>query len=559
MAVRTRIIILVALLLLAFSAALYFSAHRQNTAARESLDELRANRYDHDQIQRSSAELAKLGDEAIPSLAAALKGKDTPLDHKYDLWRARLPAEIQQHLPSRPSKDELRRAIGQSIYAIGPAASRALVGALEFALEPGRGLENMEVLRALYWSIPESPKAISILSNYLAHPLPGLPLFGMKDADEIWPTIPHLAPLLGPWLKLPDTAREAAEALSLMGTNAHYAIPLLIELADKGYVGGPENSKLHMGYTEDLTAKVLPNNQVAAILALGKLRQASPEVLEALKAHLTNTTPIIRACAAAALSELGPAAAPAVPHLLKHLDQSHREVLRYQLEALGKIGPAAREAIPALLRFTDKNTATTIPTGEPFGRIVRWGWEPPDIIGAAAVSIGQIHPPAAKPVLNLISLACSSLLTSNAIVLLRPLRDDLVPLLEANMQSSHAGLLAFNTLVLDPGNEVAAAELFSLITPTNTANHRSIGARYIFHTLRDTNLALATFRETLPAATNLDSQTHVTLLRELGPAARPLAPLVKPLLAHENRIMRMLAGKTLRSIAPEEMPPINEN
>jgi hypothetical protein len=35
--------------------------------------------------------------------------------------------------------------------------------------------------------------------------------------------------------------------------------------------------------------------------------------------------------------------------------------------------------------------------------------------------------------------------------------------------------------------------------------------------------------------------------------------LIKPFLTHENRIMRMLAGKTLRSIAPEEMPPINEN
>ena len=115
MAGRTRIIVLLVALLAAFFAALYFSTHRQSTAAKESADQLRAGQYDHDQKNKSAAELAKLGDEAIPTLAAALKGKDTRLDQKYDLWRAKLPAELQKHLPERPSKDELRRAIGQAI------------------------------------------------------------------------------------------------------------------------------------------------------------------------------------------------------------------------------------------------------------------------------------------------------------------------------------------------------------------------------------------------------------------------------------------------------------
>jgi HEAT repeat protein len=559
MAVRTRITILLILLLAAFAAALYFSARRQSSAARETIDQLRANRNDYEQRQKSAAELARLGEEAVPTLAAALKGKDTELDQKYDLWRAKLPAEVQKHLPARPSKDELRRAIAGTVYAIGPNAARPLVGALEYAIDPNGELENTEVLRALYWSIPESAKAVEILSNYLAQPKPGLPLFGMRDADEIWPTVPHLARLLGPWLALTDSAREAAEALALMGTNGHFAIPELIELADKGYVGGPENAKLHMAYTEDLTAKVLPNNQAAALGALGKMGLATEEVLEVLERHVTNASPLLRAFAANALGELGPKAASAVPKLVAHLDVSNREVLRYQIEALGKIGPAAKESVTALLRYADLHEASKIPMGEPLGRTVRWGWEPPDVAVAAAVSVGQIHPPAAKAVLPQIAAACSALLTSNSVVLLRPMREELLPLLEAELTESGGLLLAFNTLVLNPQNKVAAATLRAGTSTTNKPIHRSIAARWIFHTLRETNLALATFRETLPGVTNVNSQSHVTIFRELGEAGRPLAPLVKPLLKHEDRILRMLAGKTLRSIAPDEMPPIIED
>jgi HEAT repeat protein len=560
MAVRTRIIILVVLLLLAFSAAVYYSSQRESAAAKQTAEELRHRRYDHEQVQKSSAELAKLGDEAIPTLAAALKGKDTTLDHKYDLWRAKLPAEVQKHLPARPSKDELRRAIGQAIYSIGPNAARPLVGALEFAIEPSGGLENMEVLRALYWSIPESPKAISILSNYLAHPLPGLPLFGMKDAEEIWPTVPHLAPLLGPWLKLTDTAREAAEALSLMGTNAHYAIPLLIELANKGYIGGPENAKLHMGYTEDLSAKMLPHNRAVAIIALGALHHPTTEVLESLRKNYSDPTPIVRACAANALGELGPAAAPLVPHLIAQLDKTHREVLRYQVEALGKIGPSASEAIPVLQPFTNRDTAGAIPSGEPFGRIVRWSFEPLDLPLAAAVSIAQIQPAAAKPLLELISFTFGTIIPSNTVVQLRPLRDDLIPLLESQLKDSSSGpLLPFNTLVLDPQNKAAAEILRAGMAPTNDFERRSVAARWYFHTVGDTNAVLEVFRQIIPSVTTLEQQTPINLLCEIGPAARSLAPLVKPLLSHEDRILRMLAGKTLRNIAPEEMPVINEN
>src|SRR5262249_2540091 len=162
---------------------------------------------------------------------------DSSWELQYDRWRGKLSPQLQAQLPARPSRAELRRAVAQSIYAIGPTASRALVGAIEYGLDPSEGLGNMELLRALYWSIPESQKPVQILSNWLAHPAPGLPLFGMMDARDIWPTVPHLASLLSNWMKLADTAGQAAEALSYMGTNALLSVPSLIEVADKGFAG----------------------------------------------------------------------------------------------------------------------------------------------------------------------------------------------------------------------------------------------------------------------------------------------------------------------------------
>src|SRR5690606_7180445 len=132
---------------------------------------------------------------------------------------------------------------------MGPAASRALVGAIGVALEiEGEDPDirtSMELLRALYWSIPDSPKAVQILSNWLAHPAPALELCGSSLTHDLWPMVPWLASLLPGWWRLVDTVREAAGALDLMGPNAVFAIPPLIEVARDGAAGGVSNAVLH--------------------------------------------------------------------------------------------------------------------------------------------------------------------------------------------------------------------------------------------------------------------------------------------------------------------------
>jgi HEAT repeat protein len=556
MAGRGRITVLLIFLVAAFAMAIWFSPRRAPTPVANSLAEIRTHRWNNDEQEKAAAALARLGDEAIPSIAAALQEKDSAFAQKYDVWRARVPADIRHHFPERPSKDDLRRAIATSIYDIGPAASRALVGAIEYAIEPSMGLMNMEVLRTLYWSIPESPKAVQILSNYVAHPAPELPLFGMKDSDEIWPHVPHLAPLLAKWLIYADTAREAAEGLSHMGTNAHFAIPQIIELAGNGYVGPPSNATLHVSYTPNLETNVLNHNKSGALKALGRLGVASPEVLAIVTKQLTNEAPFLRVAAANAFGDLGPNAAPLLPTLLTNLDQSHRMVLRYQLEAVGKMGSAAKSALPTLLRFADESIATHVPDGEPFGFGIRWGWEPLDLPFVAAVAIAKIDLTAAKPVAAQIAGAFNSGIKTNEIVTVRPLLAEIRPHLES--ARTNPRLFDYHTLVLDPTNEAAKKSLLALMQPENHINIRSVAALWYFNVFRDTNLALQVFRETLPQVRDLQTQTPVTLAGQLGPAGRPLAPFLKPILTNEHRIMRNLAGKALRAIAPDEMPRIVE-
>lgn len=559
MRVRNRILITIAILILLGGVATLLRLKRlPPKEATDALSKLQNNRYDYKEKESATADLVKLGDAAYPALAEALKSKDSAFDAKYTVWRSKLPPDLQGLFPERPSKNELRRAIASSIHNMGPAASRALLGAIEYALEPSQDLASMETLRALYWSIPESPKAVQILSNWLANPRPGLPLFGMRDAREIWPQVSHLAPLLPAWLKLADTTAEAAEALSLMGTNAAFAIPLLIEVVEDGVAGGPQNAVLHMAYTPELQTNVFSVNKAAGLSALGGLGVATPEVLEILRRASTNGSPLLRATAANALGDLGADALPALPHLLAHLDEKNNVVLWYQLEAVGNIGSGAKEAVPFLVRFSDKTVASSIPEGPELGRIVRWFSEPLPLPLAAAVSLGQVDPQAARPVLPLIAGAFRAFLPSNTVVRLRPVRADLLPLLEPKLKNAGGALLASQVLVLDPQNASALDVLKREMQGGRDFQLRSSAARWYFHATQDAAPAVEVFRETLQEVKDLNSQTPLTMVRELGTAARPLAPQVAPLLQHENRIMRMLAGKALRSIAPEAMPPIRE-
>jgi hypothetical protein len=54
------------------------------------------------------------------------------------------------------------------------------------------------------------------------------------------------------------------------------------------------------------------------------------------------------------------------------------------------------------------------------------------------------------------------------------------------------------------------------------------------------------------------SQSPLHFTGRLGPAAGDLAPAIQPLLFHKYWAIRHVAGKTLKQIAPETLPPVRE-
>src|SRR5437867_724967 len=276
-------------------------------------------------------ELVRLGPRAYPELARILRAQDTPMDRWYDDARARLPRSLRRLLPIRESKDQLRDRAQVAIGELGPAASRALVGAIHDSVERGSMLTRIELLRTLYWSIPDSPKAVDTLRAWLSTPEPRRLLFGMKDADEIWPQVLQFAPLLAQWLKLPDQAREAADALGLMGTNALFAIPDLIDTFDQGVAGHPPNTNFVIHYSPGM--EPLQRNRTAAISALGHIGLASSSVLAALERGLDDPQEDVRIFTADAIGQLGSKALPLLPKLLARLDTPNTLGLEYQIES----------------------------------------------------------------------------------------------------------------------------------------------------------------------------------------------------------------------------------
>ena len=208
-------------------------------AARERVRQLvstyRHNSYDSPEIR----ELASLGPKILPYLAELIRWRDHAWNRQYQKWWPFLPGLLQHYLPDPRATAEVRLNALEIVASLGPAAARPLTGAI------CRSLDNPDFKayeydrRCLYWSIPDSPKAVSALTRFLAKPDQAYGLFGWTSADKLWPKLPQTAPLLIPWLSNLYGAGEAAEALGRMGTNAFPAVPALIQVGDRGVAGTP--------------------------------------------------------------------------------------------------------------------------------------------------------------------------------------------------------------------------------------------------------------------------------------------------------------------------------
>ena len=178
---------------------------------------------------------------------------------------------------------------------------RPLTSSLCAVLDDADWQDTTSALRALYWAIPESTTVIASLTQWLADPT-RQHLFGTTESDELWPHLPQTMPLLVQCLRNQYLARDAAEALGLLGTNATQVVPALIEVCNQGTAG----EALMLKFTNRYTAPDEPAtmNRSAAFRALGRIGVASPDVLGVIDRGLSDANEDIRFAALRSLAAL---------------------------------------------------------------------------------------------------------------------------------------------------------------------------------------------------------------------------------------------------------------
>ena len=141
----------------------------------------------------------------------------------------------------------------------------------------------------------------------------------------------------------------------------------------------------------------------------------------------------------------------------------------------------------------------------------------------------------------------------------KSLAPDIVAGLEPVLDDTNGlspAIAAYVILGIEPDHNHALATLRKAINSGKLSDR--IGASgWLWERTGDTNSVLALCSEGLSSAESFLGQDAAQVLEKMGPAARPAVPALQAALWHKDRYVREYAGKALRKIAPEEMPPIH--
>lgn len=475
-------------------------------------------------------------------------------------WYARvwnmLPASARAQLPEPRRRAALRRNLQQCLANVGPVICRAMTGAVCTALESddATGAE-MTLLRNLIWCIPESTRALTTLSNYLARPENNF-LFGSVYADELWPKMPDLAPLLAQWLRNEHTVNDAARGLAQLGTNAAFALPLLIEVAEIGVASPTAHPRIKVSYGPGIDPVAM--RRIVAIKALGKIGVTNAAVMQALnKAAESGNNEL---CSAAYLAVLQ-LDLPITTPLQTWADQWNpfeefsAQMFRASetLRSLGKLGQKGARAIPLLNRVASGNGTNAAARFDHF--------DPRQADGmrvAAISSLYQIDPSHAAPYVPFLLEQSANWEAFNLLSQWREMREQIVPTILEQLNDPNRRLrAAFILHGVAPELEKPRRILESALGSDNLET-KGTAVNLLWRLRQDVDPVLPVARELLKASDDNSLQSALNVLEKMGDAARPAIPELKPLLTSPHWGVRDRAGRLLRQLSPADMPPIIE-
>lgn len=527
----------------------------------DQLDSLGNNHFPPRSLALNS--LSELGTNAYPYLRLVLSRRDEALDRYYQNHWPQLPDAIRKLLGVPKSKTELRAKAAVALSELGPEACRALCGVVAEEIEnPVKDEKSTSsfMLRALYWSLPDSPRAIAALTNYLEGSN-NVILFADSMSTNVWPGLPMAVPGLIAWLKKPDSTKEAVVALGLLGTNALPALPALIEVARQGAAGQPPNLKLAFGYAPHIHP--LRNNRLAALNTLGTFGIASPPVVAALTNALGAFEEQVRVAGFVALSRLpGQQIEPYIQPLLDSLGVRRTGAFASVLANLSSVGDRMRPALPWFRKMSHLEYIASLPAeNDPVESdypvtVESFHW-------TTLLALGRIAPEELRPYLDeIVKNLGTDWSLPEYLPLLMPLPSELEPKLRLALQQTNklgAAATAMTLLGINSRDAEARQVLVGQMQSAPTLMERWQAAWYLWKATKDTEAVLPIYQEMLRSPSPENHAPPLSNgLAEMGPAARAIAPELRQLLHDPQKWVRQQAGQCLRAIAPDQLPPVDE-
>ena len=277
--------------------------------------------------------LVEIGADACDIVPILIPLLSSEKDHYNLCWQAgQLLAQI--------SPDEARRQVSRLICEITVREKES------FAHEDSD-------LNALMGLGSQAQEAVPLLIRLLSHPSRPVPSMAMSTLREIGP---DAAPAVSTLLALIDREPWAIRALGGIGPAARAAVPKLLELIDNG--------------DADVGVDVA--------WALGQIGDASPEVLAALRRHLTTTVVLsrqeihlshLRVAALQSLVLLAADSARTLSDVMPLLDDKDLDVHVLAILAIGHFSGDRRDVIEQLIEALDDDnvrvrTASALALGE---------------------------------------------------------------------------------------------------------------------------------------------------------------------------------------------------
>ena len=492
-----------------------------------------------------------------------------------DPWYSRvwngLPPFIRDELPDPGERAKLRDKLQLHLKDAGPVICRAMTGAICTALESGDSTENRAaLLSALAWSIPESERAVTTLSNLLVSSTNSL--FGYIYDVKLSPKVPHLAPLLAQALRNEDMVVEAASGLGHLGTNSAFALPLLVEVAEKGVANARAQPNVNISrrwgvepvsFRRSVALRALAEIGITNSAVIGVLNKAA-EAREddlcsaAYLAALRLEVPIAGNLQAWAESwnpieadqwnpddaNFPPGMAPA------------RIPFSYEcqiLSALGNMGSKASPAVSLLTRIASTARTNRLPHLDD-----SWSRQAVEMRLVAISSLYKIDPQQAAPFVQFVLENSRNSVAVDLLSTWQEMRGQIVP--------------AFVEQLQNPAQQLAAAFILHGVAPDLEEPRRVLEAamlaghpqaqatamNWLWRLRQDADEVLPAARALLTTSNGNAIRSALNVLEQMGERARPAVPEIKTLLTSKNSAVRDRAGQLLRHLSPADMPSIIE-